>query len=62
MKHATIQDLVNKAVALEKRVTQIEIAEILFAITGNDELTDIEVWRAVRAVAESLERGVALNV
>jgi len=57
MKHQTVQNLVIKAVALEKRVEQIEVAEILLAITGDDSLTDLEVWRAVKTVAESLKKG-----
>ena len=57
MDHQTVQDLVNKAVSIEKRVEQIEIAEILLAIINDDGLTDLEVWRAVKTVAESLKKG-----
>ena len=57
MKHKTVQDLVNKAVALEKRVTQVEIVEILLAITENNCITDEDARGAARGLAESLREG-----
>ena len=61
MKHKTVQDLVNKAVALEKRVTQVEIAEILLSITENNCITDEDARGAVRGLAESLKKGEILD-
>lgn len=55
MKPKTIQDLVDKFVAIEKRVVQIEIAEILFAITENNCLEPEDAIGQVRHFAESLK-------